>query len=115
MCSVSCPRSRVRPRGRPRPGPGEAAFGPCPCPSSDPAGGGGSSLLSSAATSTCSWLLTHCFRGLAGLAPHVLAFVPDPLGLVRLRLADRPDLRGRLPHQLLVDAPHRDPGRLGDV
>src|SRR5439155_6900476 len=49
--------------------------------------------------------------GLAGLLPHVLAFVPNALALVGLRLADLPDVGGHLADLLLVYAPDHDPGR----
>src|SRR6266511_4158966 len=53
--------------------------------------------------------------GLPGLLADELALVPDPLALVGLGLADLPDVRGGLAHQLLVDAPDGDPGRRGDL
>src|ERR671936_78061 len=41
---------------------------------------------------------------LAHLPAHVLALVADALALVRLRRAHLPDLRRRLPDELLVDS-----------
>src|SRR6185503_13088097 len=52
---------------------------------------------------------------LADLSPDVLAFVPDPLALVRLRRADLSDLGGRLADDLLVDPAHDDLRRDRDL
>src|SRR4051794_28334912 len=60
-------------------------------------------------------LLLRSLRGLAGLLPDELALIPHALALVRLGLADLADVRGDLAHQLLVDAPDRDPGRRRDL
>src|SRR5262249_51451738 len=49
---------------------------------------------------------------LAGLALHALAQVAHALALVRLGFADLADVGGHLPDCFLVDAPHRDAGRL---
>src|SRR5688500_6786528 len=46
--------------------------------------------------------------GLARLAADTLTLVADPLALVRLGLADHPDVRGRLADEHLVDAGHDD-------
>src|SRR4029453_8390701 len=54
-------------------------------------------------------MLRGSLGGLAGLLPYVLALIPDALALVRLGLADLPDLRGDLTDQLLVDASNHDP------
>src|SRR6266851_4029082 len=43
-------------------------------------------------------------RGLAGLAPDLLAHVADPFAFVRLGRPDRADLRRNLAHELLVHA-----------
>ena len=43
-------------------------------------------------------------EGLAGLAADVLALVADALALVGLGRTHRADLRGDLPHRLLVGA-----------
>src|SRR5712692_753932 len=45
---------------------------------------------------------------LAGLATNDFVAVLDALALVRIGLAERADLRCRLPHLLLVDPGHRD-------
>src|SRR5512133_3468147 len=51
------------------------------------------------------WLLLAAdLAGLAGLAADLLAGVANALALVRLGLAGRPDARGDLADQLLVDA-----------
>src|SRR5687767_7835741 len=52
---------------------------------------------------------------LAGLADDVLALVPDALALVRLGLAEVPDLGGDLADLLLVDAADEDLGGGGDL
>src|SRR5688572_30231972 len=62
-----------------------------------------------------SMFLPGSLGGLASLAADVLALVPDSLPLVRLGLADLPDVRGDLAHLLLVVAPHGDPRGRGDL
>src|SRR6185503_4652946 len=60
-------------------------------------------------------LLAADLAGLAGLAADLLAGVADALALVRLGLARRPDARCDLADELLVDAEHREPGRILDL
>src|SRR3954468_13614677 len=60
-------------------------------------------------------LLAADLAGLAGLAADVLAGVAHTLALVRLRLARLADLGGDLADQLLVDADHREAGRVLDL
>src|SRR3712207_1525537 len=60
-------------------------------------------------------LLAADLAGLAGLAADALPGVLDALALVRLGLARRPDPRGHLADQLLVDADDRQAGRVLDL
>src|SRR4026209_2491989 len=61
-----------------------------------------------------SWvlLLAADLAGLAGLSADLLARVANALALVRLRLAGRPDLRGDLADELLVDPDYGEAGRI---
>src|SRR3954447_12793403 len=60
-------------------------------------------------------LLAADLAGLAGLAADLLAGVANALALVGLGLARRPDPRGDLPDELLVDADDREAGRVLDL
>src|ERR1035437_6563079 len=57
-------------------------------------------------------LLAADLAGLAGLAADHLAEIVDALALVRLRLPLRSDFGSDLADQLLVDARHREVGRV---
>src|SRR5690348_8194953 len=57
-------------------------------------------------------MISLLLGGLAGLAPHALADVPDALALVRLGLAELADVGGDLADELLVEATHDDARRL---
>src|SRR5450759_1076257 len=66
-----------------------------------------SSFAASIDASSIGSLLAADLAGLAGLAADLLAEIVDALALVGLRLASRPDRRGDLADQLLVDAHDR--------
>src|SRR6266536_2437390 len=60
-------------------------------------------------------MLLGSLGGLAGLLADELALVPHALALVRLGLADLPDVGGDLADHLLVVPPDRDPRGRGDL
>src|SRR5580693_2170378 len=72
------------------------------------------SFLRSRPTICMAMLLASArLRGLAGLLADLLALVPHALAAVGLGWAEAADLRGRLPHALLVGAREDDDRALG--